>query len=120
MRCSLEAMPRDSGRWPSRRVVQLALANRTLRKCPPQPRRGGFLRASGQHEPEHGEDRTHGKRVTGSHGGIQPDILTSELSRRAKVDRVALSRALSGRRHPRLDTLAKVADACGVKLQFSA
>ncbi len=40
----------------------------------------------------------------------------SELSRRAKVDRVALS----GRRHPRLDTLAKVADACGVKLQFSA
>ena len=44
----------------------------------------------------------------------------SELARRAEIDRVALSRTLSGRRNPRLDTLAKVAEACGVKLQFSA
>lgn len=44
----------------------------------------------------------------------------SDASPPAKVDRVALSRALSGRRHPCLDALAKEADACGVKLQFSA
>ena len=54
------------------------------------------------------------RNIAEAQGGV------SELSRRAKVDRVALSRALSGRRHPRLDTLAKVAGACGVKLQFSA
>ncbi|MXZ26686.1 MAG: putative addiction module antidote protein [Gammaproteobacteria bacterium] len=54
------------------------------------------------------------RNIAEAQGGV------SELSRRANVDRVALSRALSGRRHPRLDTLAKVADACGVKLQFSA
>ena len=54
------------------------------------------------------------RNVAEAQGGV------SELSRRAKVGRVALSRALSGRLHPRLDTLAKVADACGVKLQFSA
>lgn len=40
------------------------------------------------------------------------------LARQAQLDRVALSRALSGRRHPRLDTFAKVAAACGVKPQF--
>ena len=42
----------------------------------------------------------------------------SELARRAKLDRVALSCALSGRRNPRLDTFAKVVAACGVKLRF--
>ena len=54
------------------------------------------------------------RNIAEAQGGV------SELSRRANVDRVAHSRALSGRRHLRLDTLAKVADACGVKLQFSA
>ena len=54
------------------------------------------------------------RNIAEAQGGV------SELSRRAKVDRVALSRALSGRRHLRLDTLANVADACGVKLRFSA
>lgn len=44
----------------------------------------------------------------------------SEIARRAKLDRVSLSRTLSGRRNPRLDTLAKVSAACGVKLQFTA
>ena len=54
------------------------------------------------------------RNIAEAQGGV------SELSRRAKVDRVALSRALSGHRHPRLDTLAKVANACGVKLRFFA
>ena len=54
------------------------------------------------------------RNVAAVQGGV------SALARQAKLDRVALSRALSGRRHPRLDTLAKVAAACGVKLQFSA
>ena len=54
------------------------------------------------------------RNVAAAQGGV------SALARQAKLDRVALSRALSGRRHPRLDTLAKVAAACGVKLQFSA
>ena len=42
----------------------------------------------------------------------------SELARRAKSDRAALSRALSGRRNPRLDTLAKAVAECSVKLRF--
>ena len=54
------------------------------------------------------------RNVAEAKGGI------SEIARQANVDRVALSRALSGRRNPRLDTLAKVTAACGVKLQFSA
>ena len=54
------------------------------------------------------------RNVAEARGGV------SEIARRANVDRVALSRALSGNRNPRLDTLAKVSDACGVKLQFSA
>ena len=54
------------------------------------------------------------RNVAEAQGGV------SELARRAKIDRVALSRTLSGRRNLRLDTLAKVAEACGVKLQFSA
>ena len=52
------------------------------------------------------------RNVAEARGGV------SELARRAKLDRVALSRALSGRRNPRLDTLAKVIAACGVKLRF--
>jgi probable addiction module antidote protein len=42
-----------------------------------------------------------------------------EIARQARLDRVALSRALSGRRNPRLDTLAKLSAACGIKLRFS-
>ena len=53
------------------------------------------------------------RNVAAAQGGV------STLARQAKLDRVALSRALSGRRHPRLDILAKVAAACDVKLQFS-
>ena len=53
------------------------------------------------------------RNVAEAQGGI------SALARQSGLDRVALSRALSGRRNPRLDTLAKVTDACGVKLRFS-
>lgn len=53
------------------------------------------------------------RNVADAQGGI------SELARRAGVDRVALSRSLSGGRNPRLDTLTKVAGACGVRLRFS-
>ena len=52
------------------------------------------------------------RNVAEARGGV------SELARRARLHRVALSRALSGRRNPRLDTLAKVVAACGVKLRF--
>ena len=54
------------------------------------------------------------RNVAEAQGGV------SELARRANLNREALSRALSGRRNPRLDTLAKVAEACDIKLQFSA
>ena len=54
------------------------------------------------------------RNVAEARGGV------SEIARRAKVDRVSLSRALSGKRNPRLDTLAKVSAACGVELRFSA
>ena len=54
------------------------------------------------------------RNVAEARGGV------SEIARRAKMDRVALSRALSGKRNPRLDTLAKVSAACGVELRFSA
>ena len=54
------------------------------------------------------------RNVAEARGGV------SEVARQANVDRVALSRALSGKRNPRLDTLAKVSAACGVKLRFSA
>lgn len=54
------------------------------------------------------------RNVAEARGGV------SELARQADLDRVALSRALSGRRNPRLDTLAKLAAACDVKLHFSA
>ena len=53
------------------------------------------------------------RNVAEAQGGV------SALAREAKLDRVALSRALSGQRNPRLDTLAKVCAACGVKLRFS-
>jgi probable addiction module antidote protein len=54
------------------------------------------------------------RNVAESQGGV------SKLAAKAELDRVALSRALSGRRNPRIDTLAKVSAACGVKLQFIA
>ena len=54
------------------------------------------------------------RNVAEAQGGV------SKLAAKAELDRVALSRALSGRRNPRLDTLAKVSAACGVKLQFIA
>ena len=54
------------------------------------------------------------RNVAKARGGI------SELAREANLDRVSLSRTLSGRRTPRLDTLAKLANACGVKIRFSA
>ena len=53
------------------------------------------------------------RNVAEAQGGV------SEIARQAKLDRVSLSRALSGRRHPRLDTLAKLSAACGIKLRFS-
>ena len=53
------------------------------------------------------------RNVAEAQGGV------SALAREAKLDRVALSRALSGQRNPRLDTLAKVSAACGVKICFS-
>ena len=42
----------------------------------------------------------------------------SELAWRAKLDRVVLSRALSGRRNPRLETLAREVSVRSVKLRF--
>ena len=54
------------------------------------------------------------RNIVKARGGI------SAIARQANLDRVALSRALSGQRNPRLDTLAKVTAACGVKLRFSA
>ena len=54
------------------------------------------------------------RNVAEAQGGV------SAVARQANVDRVSLSRALSGKRTPRLDTLAKVSAACGVKLRFSA
>ena len=54
------------------------------------------------------------RNVADARGGV------SELARQAKMDRVALSRALSGQRVPRLDTLTRVSSACGVQLRFSA
>ena len=54
------------------------------------------------------------RNVAEAQGGV------SAVARQANVDRVSLSRALSGKRTSRLDTLAKVSTACGVKLRFSA
>ena len=52
------------------------------------------------------------RNVAAAQGGV------SAIARRADVDRVALSRGLSGSRDPRLGTVTKIADACGVSLRF--
>ena len=52
------------------------------------------------------------RNVAVAQGGV------SAIARRADVDRVALSRGLSGNRDPRLGTVTKVAAACGVMLLF--
>jgi len=44
----------------------------------------------------------------------------SELARRTGLDRAGLSRVLSGRNSPKIDTVSKIASACGVRMQFSA
>ena len=54
------------------------------------------------------------RNVAAAQGGV------SELARRADVNRVGLSRGLSGNRDPRLGMVAKIASACGVRLQFVA
>ena len=54
------------------------------------------------------------RNVVKARGGV------SALAREAGLNRAALSRALSGQRVPRLDTLSKLSAACGVKLRFSA
>ena len=54
------------------------------------------------------------RNVAAAQGGV------SEIARRASVDRVGLSRGLSGNRDPRLGTVTKIASACGVKIQFVA
>ena len=54
------------------------------------------------------------RNVAEARGGI------TRLAATANLDRVALSRALSGQRNPRLDTITKVSAACGVKLRFTA
>ena len=54
------------------------------------------------------------RNVAAAQGGV------SEVARRAEIDRVGLSRGLSGRRDPRLGTVTKIASACGVRLRFVA
>ena len=54
------------------------------------------------------------RNVAAAQGGV------SEIARRAAVDRVGLSRGLSGNRDPRLGTVIKIAAACGVRIQFVA
>ena len=54
------------------------------------------------------------RNVAAAQGGV------SEIARRAAGDRVGLSRGLSGNRDPRLGTVAKIASACGVRIQFVA
>lgn len=54
------------------------------------------------------------RNVAEAQGGV------SEIARRADIDRVGLSRGLSGKRDPRFSTIAKIASACGVRLQFVA
>ena len=44
----------------------------------------------------------------------------SELSRRTGLNRAGLSRALSTRNTPKIDTFHKIVKACGVRLQFTA
>ena len=54
------------------------------------------------------------RNVAEAQGGV------SQMAKQAGLDRVALSRTLSGQRNPRIDTLVKVFNACGVKLRFTA
>ncbi len=54
------------------------------------------------------------RNVAAAQGGV------SEIARRADVDRVGLSRGLSGNRDPRLGTVTKIASACGVRIRFVA
>lgn len=44
----------------------------------------------------------------------------SELSRRTGLNRTGLSRVLSARNTPKIDTVHKIARACGVRLRFAA
>ena len=44
----------------------------------------------------------------------------SELSRRTGLNRSGLSRALSTKNIPKIDTVHKIVKACGVRLQFTA
>lgn len=44
----------------------------------------------------------------------------SELSRRTGLNRAGLSRALSRRTIPRIDTVHKIMKTCGVQLRFAA
>ena len=44
----------------------------------------------------------------------------SELSRRTGLNRSGLSRALSMKNIPKIDTVHKIVKACGVRLQFTA
>ena len=43
----------------------------------------------------------------------------SELSRRTGLNRAGLSRTLSAKSTPKIDTLHKITKACGVRLQFA-
>ena len=52
------------------------------------------------------------RNVAAAQGGV------SAVARKADIDRVALSRGLSGNRDPRLGTVTKIAAACGVTLRF--
>ena len=44
----------------------------------------------------------------------------SELSRRTGLNRSGLSRALSTKNTPKIDTVHKIVKACGVRLRFAA
>ena len=52
------------------------------------------------------------RNVAAAQGGV------SAIARKAGVDRVDLSRGLSGSRDLRLGTVGKIAAACGVSLRF--
>lgn len=54
------------------------------------------------------------RNVVAAQGGV------SEIARRSDIDRVGLSRVLSGKRDPTLGTVTKIASACGVRLRFVA